>query len=159
MDLIKTKGRARQKTFTLAKKANVELKAVVFTRKELIKALGYEPDRKYYGTKKDRCVGRCWQDAKVIWLYLPASVNTIAHEVMHLVTRTSHYNSSFKNRTVVLARGKDIKKVKSNTYEVKVVTTRIYQVTELTANEAKKKYYRGNVIHKSEKITARKKKE
>lgn len=113
--LINTQGRARQKTMTLARKAGVEVKAVVFTRPQLLKALGYDPGKRY-GTKQDWCNGRCFQGAKVIWLSLPVSVNIIAHEVMHLVTTTSHNTASFNNRVVALQRGMSPAQAKPKLY-------------------------------------------
>ncbi len=138
MKLIATKGRARQKTMTLAKKAGAEVKAVVFTRPELLKAIGYDPGKKY-GTKRDTCLGRCFQDSKVIWLSLPVSVSTIAHEIMHLVTTTSHCTQSFENRALALSRGYAPAQHKPKWFEV-IVTVK-YKVFELTANDAKKHYY------------------
>ena len=135
--IIETQGRARQKAFTLAKKAGVELKEVVFTRPQLIKALGYEPGKRY-GTKKDTCYGRCWQTSRVIWLRLPTSLSTIAHEVMHLVTTISHHANSFKNTETALARGYAPGQHKAHWFEVTVTTVAKYRVYELTAAAAKK---------------------
>ena len=101
--MIETKGRARQKTLTLARKAGVEVRAVVFSRKELLEALGYDPGKRY-GTKRDFCNGRCWQTSKVIWLQLPTTVSTIAHELAHLVTTVSHNTRAFNNKVVALSQ-------------------------------------------------------
>lgn len=134
---IKTKGRARQKTMTLARKAGVEVKAVVFSRKELLEALGYDPGKKY-GTKRDTCNGRCFQRDKVIWLALPVSVYIIAHEITHLITKVSHCTQAFENKAISLSRGYAPASHKAKWYEVTVTTK--YRVFELTANEAKKRY-------------------
>jgi hypothetical protein len=143
MELIKTPGRARQKCIAFARKAGVsdKLKAVVFTRPQLIKALGYTPDRKVYGTHRDKCLGRCWTDSGIIWLDLPVSLNTIAHEVMHLVTSISHNSRSFENRTLALSRGLNPACAKPHYFEVSVTTK--YRVLELTASAAKKAYWNG----------------
>ena len=135
--LITTKGRARQKTMTLARKAGVEVKAVVFTRKELIEALGYEPNKRK-GTKRDNCAGRCWQTSKVIWLSLPVSLSTIAHEVTHLVTTISHNTRSFENKEIALTRGYAPAQHKPKWYEVTITTIAKYRVYEMTAAQAKK---------------------
>jgi len=135
--IIKTKGRARQKTLTLARKAGVEVKAVVFTRKELIEALGYDPGKRY-GTKRDNCSGRCWQTSKVIWLRLPTYLSTIAHEVTHLVTTVSHNTRSFEEKEIALQRGYAPAQHKAKWYEVTVTTVAKYRVYELTASQAKK---------------------
>ena len=135
--LIRTKGRARQKALTLAKKAGVEVKAVVFTRKELLEALGYDPGKRY-GTKRDSCSGRCWQGAKVIWLQLPVSLGTIAHEVTHLITTVSHNARGFEEKEIALSRGYSPAQHKAKWYEVTVTTVAKYRVYELTASQAKK---------------------
>ena len=146
MALIETKGRARQKAYTLAKKAGVEIKAVVFSKREAEKALGYKL-RGRKCTKNDNAIGRCFTDSKVIWLDMPVSVETIAHEVMHLVTSTSHRKSSFNNRVVALRRGVDITKAKiePHSYEVTITDIRTYRVFELSAHYAKKNYLRGTL--------------
>ena len=135
--IIKTKGRARQKTMTLARKAGVEIKAVVFTRKELLEALGFDPGKRY-GTKRDNCLGRCWQNHGVIWLRLPVSLSTIAHEVTHLFTTISHNTRSFENKKIALQRGYAPAQHKAKWYEVTVTTIAKYRVYELTAWQAKK---------------------
>lgn len=144
--LIRTKGRAKQKTFTLAKKAKVELKAVVFTHEELVENLGFDPGKRY-GTKRDPCLGRCWQDSKVIWLSLPVTIQTIAHEIIHLVTRTSHHKPSFEAQTIALTRGYAPGEHKPKWFEVTITTK--YRVYELTANAAKKNYYKNRPIEPS----------
>ena len=155
--MLKTKGRARQKTMTLARKAGVEVKAVVFTRKELLDALGYDPGKRY-GTKQDTCSGRCWQTAKVIWLRLPVSLSTIAHEVMHLVTTVNHNTRSFETKTIALQRGYAPAQHKAKWYEVTFTTVTKYRVFELTATAAKK-HVHYPPISKSETVTARSVKE
>ncbi len=144
--VIKTKGRARQKAFTLARKAGVELKAVVFTKKEAEKIIGY-PLRGRFCTKWDKACGRAFQDFKVIWLSLPVNIDTIAHEIMHLVTKTSHNTSTFQNQTIALSRGMAPGKARVSNYLVTVTT--VYQISELTAHAAKEHYGRGNVIKKT----------
>jgi len=122
---------------TLARKAEVEVKAVVFTRPELIKALGYDPGKRY-GTKRDTCDGRCWQSSKVIWLRLPVSISTIAHEVTHLVTTINHHTRKFEEKENALQRGYAPTQAKPKWYEVTVTTIAKYRVYELTAAQAKK---------------------
>lgn len=136
--MIETKGRARQKTMTLARKAGVDVKAVVFSRKELLAALGYDPGKRY-GTKRDNCIGRCFVTAKVIWLRLPTSVSTIAHELTHLVTGVSHNTQAFDNKMVAVSRGLAPASHKPKWFEVTVTTK--YRVLELTASQAKKRYW------------------
>ena len=127
----------------MAKKAGAELRAVVFTRQELLKVLGYDPGKKY-GTKRDSYFGRCFQSEKVIWLSLPVSISTIAHEVMHLVTRTNHGAKSFQTSVVCLSRGLAPASHKPKWFEVTVTTK--YRVFELTATAAKKGYFRNHSI-------------
>ena len=135
--LIQTQGRARQKTMTLSRTAGVEIKAVVFTRPQLIEALGRDPGKRY-GTKRDNCNGRCWQSSKVIWLRLPVSISTIEHEITHLVTTANHNTQSFKNKKIALQRGYAPAQYKSKWYEVTVTTIAKYRVYEQTAAQAKK---------------------
>ena len=134
---IATQGRARQKTMTLARRAGVEIKAVVFTRPQLLKALGYDPGKRY-GTKRDASLGRCWQTSKVIWLRLPVLVSTIAHEVTHLLTTISHNTRSFEEKEIALQHGYAPAQHKAKWYEVTVTTIAKYRVYELTAAQAKK---------------------
>jgi len=155
MALITTKGRARQKAQTLAKKAGVEIKAVVFSKSEAEKALGYKL-RGRLCTKRDPCWGRAFTDSKVIWLSLPTGVKTIAHEVMHLVTSTNHNEASFQNKVVALQRGKCPASAKARDYDVTVITEAVYRVHELSPSDAKKHYYRqGKRISTEQHITAR----
>lgn len=139
--LIQTKGRARQKTFTLAKKAGIEVKAVVFTHKETEAAVGYKLSPRIC-SKKDNCFGRAFQSAKIIWLQLPVSLDTIAHELAHLKTTTSHSQQSFTNLSVGIRRGLAHKKPQY--YTVSVTTE--YKVFEQTPALAKKNYHRGSMI-------------
>lgn len=155
--IIKTQGRARQKTMTLARKAGVEVKAVVFTRPQLIKSLGYDPGKRY-GTKRDPCSGRCWQSSKVIWLSLPVSIATIAHEITHLVTTISHNTRAFEAKEIALSRGYSPAQHKPKWYEVTVSTIAKYRVYELTATSAKK-HATYPPISKVQTITARRVKE
>jgi hypothetical protein len=153
---IVTQGRAKQKTMTMARKARVEVRAVVFTRPQLLKALGYDPGKRY-GTKRDNCLGRCFQDNRVIWLSLPTSLQTIAHEIMHLVTSVTHNNTSFKNRVITLSRGYAPAQHKPQWYEVTTTTVSKYSVLELTPAAAKKRF--GELISRETNSIARKIKE
>lgn len=151
MGPIRTKGRARQKAFTLARRAGAELKAVVFSKKEAEKAIGY-PLKGKICTKKDTAWGRAFQSSKVIWLCLPTSISTIAEEVMHLVTTTSHTLPSFKNRVVALSRGMAPAKARVGNYLVTETIT--WRVLELTAHSAKEHCRRGVVVKRN--LSARK---
>ena len=156
MTLIKTKGRAKQKTLTLAKLAGVEIKDVVFTRPALIKALGRIPDNKKYGMKRDNGLGRCFTSDKVIWLSLPVSLDTIAHEVNHLRTKLSHSTQTFQNQVVALRRGKNPAKAKPQYYEVTITTIVKKRIYELSANDAKTHCSHGEITSRIETKTARK---
>lgn len=151
--LIETQGRAKQKAFTLARKAGVELKGVVFTRPQLLNALGYDPGKRY-GTKRDSCSARCWQQSKIIWLSLPTSIRTIAHEITHLVTTVTHNARSFEEKEIALTRGYAPAQHKAKWYEVTVTTVAKYRVYELTAAQAKK-HASYPPINKTQTITAR----
>ena len=133
----------RQKAFTLAKKAGVELKAVCFTRKELLDTLSYDPGKKY-GTKHDHAWGRAFIKDKVIWLSLPANLNTIAEEIMHLAPRNRTHTHQFYNRVLALQRGYNPAKIKPHDFEVTITTK--YKVFELTAHDAKERYRRGQLL-------------
>lgn len=153
--IFRTPGRARQKTLSLARLAGVEIKAVVFTRPQLLKALGRD-DGKRYGTKRDNCLGRCWQDDKVIWFSLPVSLSTIAHELAHLVTKGSHYTPAFNDKILALKRGLKPAEHLPKDYKVTVITTRTYRVRALTPNLAKKEYLLRDQTNTVSTITARK---
>ena len=145
--MITTKGRARQRAHTLARRAGVELKAVVFNHKELVEALGYDPGSKKGGkTAAKRYYGTCWRDKKVIWFALPVSDETIAHEVMHLATSASHRTAKFRNRVVALRRGVALAKAKPRWFEVTLQITRTFKVYEFSAHAAKKRLASGDFM-------------
>jgi len=128
---------ARRRVLAMARDAGIEVKAVVFTRPQLLKALGYDPGKKY-GTKRDKnAIARCWVQDRVIWFRLPATVNTMSHELAHLVTSKSHYSPEFRQIMTAIRNGLEPKR-KPKLYQVTVTKVETYMVEALTPGLAKK---------------------
>ena len=158
--LIETKGRVRQKVATLAKLAGIPLPKVAFTRKEVEQLLGVPiPWRRSMFTKKDtsyaRAISPSSEHPAIVWVKLPISDSTLAHEVTHFITKLSHYSNSFAAKAVALKRGKVPSKAAWRTYEVRATTVETWHVIELTADAAKKSYHRGKLVKREQKAQAR----
>ncbi len=132
-----SRGPAERKAFELAELAKVELKKVYFSLKEAqkdgLRVTPFDKNRARAGI----LLGFCWRGNKTIFLNLPTTIDTIAHEVNHLRTRTSHYSKSFRNQVYAMLHGKD-PKTKINTYRITIIRTETYEIDALTPAIAKK---------------------
>ena len=158
--IYKTKGRVRQRVATLARLAGLEKSPLVgFSRAELERLSPgcLEGSRTTTCSKRDTACGRGWRGRQLIWVSLPATDDTLAHEVNHLRTGTSHTTQAFNNAVVALTRGKDPRKAKPAWYEVTIVTKEVRRVWELSAYAAKQRYRTGSkLIPPVQTLTAKK---
>jgi len=166
MTIYRTRGRIRQRVRTLAKLAGIEPPIVAFSRAEV---LAHRPDmgdaRRSMFTKRDDCYGRachaipaidnCPTHPALIWFSMPVADSTLAHEVNHLRTRTSHNTQTFDRQVAAMVRGK-APTVKWHDYIVTVTVSTRYKVSAPSPAVAKQSYRRGEVLDTKQALTARK---
>ena len=159
MVVYRTKGAVRRRVKALARIAGLtETPLIGFSRAELERLspgclMGH---RKNLCTQRDDCWARAWHSRNLIWVSLPTSDDTLAHEVNHLRTKASHNSALFNNQVVALSRGLDPRKAKPKLYDVTIVTKEVRRVFELSPSMAKKRANSGSLLRPVErKITAR----
>ena len=160
MALYRTKGMVKRKVRSLARLAGLaEMPLVGFSRAELERLSPgcLDHSTKRLCTSRDRVLARAWHSRKLIWVSLPATDDTLAHEVNHLRTRTAHTTVQFGNQVVALTRGMDPRRAKPRWYEVTIVTKEVRRVLELTPSAAKSRAHTGSLLRPVERrLTAKK---